>query len=436
MKTTIQLSSSHVVLALLIAAGCSQGKEEGSEPASTTPAPLASSVAPTSTAVAMASASHDWGDDPTEIPKERFTNGEAAFNAVRTHLKDQYYADGLTDDDLYRAATAGMLERIDPRMRKWNKLLSPHELEEMKTDLKGEIVGAGIQIDFDPATGYIAVSGVYHGGAAERAGIVPGDTIVRVNDKLYKGMKIRDVVGDIRGKAGDPVSFSVLHDGKLDVVKIVRERVVFDTPDHSVLLGSVGYVRIPSFTERTHDAVQAALNDLASKKVTGLVLDVRQNQGGLFQEAVHTAELFVPAGAEILSTKKRKEGTEKMVSKGTPILGDVPIVILKDAKTASGGELLGAALRDTRKARTVGVRTMGKGSVQMLDDLPNGYAYKYTLSLLYTPSGQTFDGVGLTPDIEVALDDVSRGKAMSAPTEEARLALDVQLKTAAELLRR
>ena len=193
---------------------------------------------------------------------------------------------------------------------------------------------------------------------------------------------------------------------------------------------------IPSFTERTHDAVKVALTELADKKVTGLVLDVRQNQGGLFQEAVHTAELFVPAGSEILSTKKRKEGKEKTGSKGAPILGNVPVVVLVDAKTASGGELVSAALRDTRRARVVGARTMGKGSVQMIDDLPNGYSYKYTLSLLFTPSGQTFDGVGLTPDIDVALDDVSRGKAASAATEDARLALDVQLRTAAELLRR
>lgn len=429
----MKITTSHVVLAFVIAAGCSQG----SEPSGPAPASTASPLAPpASTAIAMASSSgHEWEED-LEVPPEKFTNGEAAFTAVRTHLKEQYYAEGLTDDDLYRAATAGMLERIDPRMRKWNKLLSPHEMEEIRTDLKGEIVGVGIQINFDPQTGYVAVTGVLHGSAGERAGIVPGDTIVRVNDKLYKGMKIRDVVADIRGKAGEPVSFSVLHDGKLDVVKVTRERIAFDTPDHGVLLGNVGYVRIPSFTERTHDAVKASLTELANKKVTGLVLDVRQNPGGLFQEAVHTAELFVPAGAEILSTKKRKEGTEKVVSKGTPILGDVPIVVVVDAKTASGGELIGAALRDTRRARMVGTRTMGKGSVQMLDDLPNGYAYKYTLSLLYTPSGQTFDGVGLTPDIEVPLDDVTRAKSMGAATEEARLAMDVQLRTAAELLHR
>lgn len=434
----MKIDKSHVIVAFLIATGCSQATETSPAPTSDVVAAARTGAAPMAVALASPSASssnHEW-DDEQEIPSEKFTNGEAAFATVRAHLQEQYYAEGLTDDDLYHAATAGMLERLDPRMRKWNKLLSPHEMDEIKTDLKGEIVGVGLQINFDPQTGYIAVTGLIHGSAGERAGIVPGDTIVRVNDKLYKGMKVREVVADIRGKAGETVSFSVLHDGKLDTVKVVRERIAFDTPAHAVLLGNVGYVRIPSFTERTHDAVKAALTELADKKVTGLVLDVRQNQGGLFQEAVRTAELFVPAGSEIVSTKKRKEAKEKMLSKGAPILGDVPIVVLVDAKTASGGEIIGAALRDTRHARMVGMRTMGKGSVQMIDDLPNGYAYKYTMSLLFTPNGQTFDGVGLTPDIEVALEDVQRGKAMSAPTEEARLAMDVQLRTAAELVRR
>lgn len=431
----MKADKSHVILALLIATGCSQATETSPAPTGSV-ATAAAGVGPASTGVALAAApSNDWEDDH-EIPPEKFGNGEAAFAAVRMHIKERYYAEGLTDDDLYRAATAGMLERIDPRMRKWNKLLSPHEMEEIKTDLKGEIVGVGIQINFEPQTGYIAVTGLIPGSAGERAGIVPGDTIVRVNDKLYKGMKVRDVVADIRGKAGETVSFSVLHDGKLDVVKVVRERIAFDTPGHAVLVGNVGYIRIPSFTERTHDAVKGALTELAEKKVTGLVLDLRQNPGGLFEEAVHTAELFVPAGSTIVSTKKRKEGSVKVLAKGGPILGDVPIVVLVDAKTASGGELIGAALRDLRHARMVGVRTMGKGSVQMIDDLPNGYAYKYTLSLIFTPSGQTFDGVGLTPDIEVAMDDVQRGKAMSAPTEDARLGMDVQLRTAAELVRR
>ena len=124
-------------------------------------------------------------------------------------MLDEYYAAGLTEDDMYRAAARGMLERVDPKMKKWNKLLPPSELAFMRTDMKGELVGVGVQIKFESDTGWSDVLGVIAGSPAEKAGLMGGDKIVSVNGKLYKGMSTRDVVSDIRGKAGDTVTLTI-----------------------------------------------------------------------------------------------------------------------------------------------------------------------------------------------------------------------------------
>jgi carboxyl-terminal processing protease len=370
-----------------------------------------------------------------ELPADRFTNGAKAFADVRDALLKSYYAAGLTEDDLYRAATAGMLEKLEPRMRKYNKLLSPREMREIKNDLKGEVVGIGVQIHFDEASGYTDVLGTIPGSPSEKAGLVAGDKIVTVNGRLYKGKHAPDVVADIRGKAGESIALTILRGDKLVNIPLVRERVTFDTPTAVVLPGKLGYIRIPSFTEKTPAAVREGLERLGRDGVEALVVDLRHSPGGSFDRALETAELFVPTGAPIVTLRARDKKEDQRVSKGAPILGSLPLAVVVDGETASGAELVAAALRDARHAHLVGARTHGKWSVQSLDDLSNGWAYKYTVGLFQTPSGKSYEGVGVTPDVEVVTDDASFTRASSAPPEE-RLALDAPLRTAKELLLR
>jgi C-terminal peptidase prc len=420
--------SSTVAVAFLAAFACGQPAGDG------TVTGAASALPPAPAAAPRAAEAHP-AEPEDDLPAERFTNGAKAFADVRDTLLKSYYAAGLTEDDLYRAATAGMLEKLEPRMRKYNKLLSPHEMREIKNDLKGEVVGIGVQIHFDEASGYTDVLGTIPGSPSEKAGLVSGDKIVTVNGRLYKGKHAPDVIADIRGKAGEPIALTILRGDKLVNLSLVRERVAFDNPTAFTLPDKLGYVRIPSFTDKTPGVVREGLERLGREGVEALVVDLRHSPGGSFDRALETAELFVPAGAPIVTLRARDKREDARLSKGAPLLGSLPLAVLVDGETASGAELVAAALHDARHARLVGTRTHGKWSVQSLGDLSNGWAYKYTVGLFETPSGKSYEGVGVTPDVELAMDDASLTRANAARPED-RLAIDAPLRTAKELLLR
>jgi carboxyl-terminal processing protease len=413
------------VLAFLFA--CSQPVEPAPAP------PPASAPAVVNASAPAATSAPDEGDEPLEGP---FPDGAKSFAKLRETLLQNYYAEGITEDDLYRAAAQGMLERVDPRMKKWNRLMSAREVDDLKRDLEGEVVGIGVRIEFEPATGYSHVLGIIPGSPSEKAGLVAGDEILTVNGKLYKGMRTRDVVADIRGKAGETVTLAVLRNAKVETIAVKRERVGLDQPSHQLLPDAVGYVRIPSFNDKTPGIVRAALEDLGKTGAKALVVDLRQCPGGSFERAIETAALFLPDGAPIVATKRRGKAEEKRLAKGSGLLLDVPLAVLVDHGTASGAEFVTAALAQDRHARVVGSRTTGKWSVQMIDDLPNGWAFKYTVSLFRAPDGKTYEGEGLAPEVEVATDDAALAKATSAKTGEERIALDTPLRTAKELILR
>jgi carboxyl-terminal processing protease len=414
---------------LALSLGCSQAQGGGGAPASSSePAsPPASSVA----AATSSSSTDDWASEP----KEKFSNGAREFAAIKDELMKSYYAEGLTEDDFYRAASEGLLEHIDPSMRKWNKLLGPSDVAEIRSDLKGELVGVGTQIDFDPATGYTDVVGTIPGSPAEKAGILEGDKIVTVDGKLFKGMTIRDVVSVIRGKAGEPVTLSILRADKLLSFTITRAPIAYSPVHHFMLPGGVGYLGVSSFTSKTTAMVKDALGDLAAQGAKSLVVDLRDSPGGSFDEAIASTDLMLPTGTPIATVKKRGAKDDSYVAKGAPILATIPLAVLVDHGTSSGAELMTAALQEGRHASIVGTRTFGKWSVQTIEDLDNGYAYKFTIGTFYTPSGKTYGGVGLEPDVEVSMDDKATSRALAQSDPDKRLAADTVLRTAAAMIR-
>jgi carboxyl-terminal processing protease len=418
-KSTIAL------VAFLGAASC--GQPASQEPSTST------STSTSTSSPASAPAAPPSGTEDEAPATEKFGDGARAFATVRETLLKNYYADGITDDDLYRAATAGMLEKLEPKMKKWNRLLSAKEMAELRNDLRGEVVGIGVHIAFDSASGYADVLAALPGSPSEKAGILAGDKIVTVNGKLYKGMGMKDVVGEIRGKAGEPVTLSILRADKLIAFTVTRARVLYDQPSHALLADGLGYINVPSFTEKTPSQVKEALEDLAKKNAQVLVVDLRQNPGGSFDSAIATAEMFLPEGSGIVTLKKKGKDEEKHLAKGKGLLTSLPLAVLVSNLTSSGGEFVTAALQEGRHARVIGQHTMGKWSVQSLDDLPNGYAFKYTISLFKSPGGRSFEGTGLTPDVEVAMDERDLARANAAKPAD-RLPLDVQLRTAKELL--
>jgi carboxyl-terminal processing protease len=419
----------------LVVAACSQ------PPATTAPATVAPA---TTSATAAANAATLAATSPTgpkalederdfSVPKERFTDGERNFDEARKALLERYYDPSVTEDDLYRAALAGMLERADPKMRLWNKLLSPSAVAELRSDLKGELVGVGIGVELDAATGYIDVKRTYPGTPAERAGVAPPDKIVTVDGKLYKGLTLHDVVADIRGKAGETVTLTILRGDKLVSVPLVRARVVFDQVIHMMCTPAVGLVQIPGFNEKTPQALREALADLATQGSKALVVDLRQSPGGSFDDAVAAVGEMVPAGSTVATLRKRGKA-EPVVPKTTPVIADEPLAVLVDGSTASSSELVAAALQELRHAILVGSHTKGKWTVQKLEDLPNGYAIKYTVGAFASPDGKSYEGAGMAPDVEVDQTDeaTERGQLEADPSK--RVAQDVQLRTALRVL--
>ena len=436
MTSSLRSSSFAVLLALLSSPlACSQ-PGNGAPGAASSVAPVAQTQAqaPAVNTAANSQAKKPTLDEEMDFATtEKFADGARSFDSVKETLAKKYYDKGITEDDLYRAAVQGMLEHVDPKMHKWNKLISPSGLAALHNDLEGQIVGIGVQIEFEPESGYTDINDTMPGSPAEKAGLVAGDKIVSIGGKLYKGKTEADVVADVRGKAGDPVTLTVLRGDKLLPFTITRAVVPFDEVTQAALPGSVGYVHVRSFTSKSTDLLKNALDAVSKRGDVALVLDLRDNQGGSFESAVALADMLLPAGTGIVTVKKR-DTEEKIASKNAaPMLANVPIVVLVSHVTASGGELVAAALQEGRHAQVVGARTFGKWTVQMIDELTNGYAIKYTLGLFQTPTGRSFEGVGLTPDVEVDMPELECGKAMAMKDVEKRLAVDVQLRTALAL---
>lgn len=397
---------------------------------------VAQSTAPSSAAEARSAA-------PSPLGAEPFGGGAQAFAAVKDTLLKKYYRTDLTDDDLYRAAVAGMLQYVDPQRGTWNKLLSPQELREMNADMRGEIVGVGVEIKFDAESGTSDVIWIIPGSPAEAAGLQVGDKLLTVNGQFYKGRELRDVVNDIRGKAGEPVRLTTLRGSEVIQRTVQRQRIAYDVVSSLMLPGDVGYLYIQHFTDKTRPAVEEALGQLASRRARALVLDLRGNQGGLFDAAVQTAEVFLKKGTPIVKIRQRGGIERTLSSEHSGATPAGPVAILVDSGTASGAELFAAALHEGLRAPLIGLRTYGKGSAQELEELPNHYGIKYTVSLFLTPSGQPLEGEGLTPDVEVGLSttisleeqEKLRARLLRVLQPDKRLASDVQLRTALNLLR-
>lgn len=419
----------------LLLLACGRASTPASAPA---PAP--------ETALAPRESDGKAGDpEPMVRSAAPFTNAEQAFQTVRETLRRRYHRE-VTDDELYRAAVAGMLQNIEPQLAPYNKLLSPEEVRGLTEDLKGEFVGVGVAIRFDEPSGISDVVNIIPGSPAERAGVRDGDKILTVAGKSYKGKTLRDVVADIRGPVGETVALSILRGTEVRTFTIKRERLTYETVTSVMLPGDVGYLLIRQFSETTPKAVRAGLQELLGKHARALLIDLRDNQGGLFEQAASTASLLLKRGTTLAKVRRRGEPERLVTSEGsdTGAGGDltVPVALLIDGETASSAEMLAGALREATGALLVGGRTRGKGSVQTVEDLPNNYAIKFTTGEFLLPSGQRIEGAGLVPDVEVALpvpdgstygQQLSRVQRLASATE--RLAQDVQLRAAYNMVR-
>ncbi len=319
-------------------------------------------------------------------------------------LVKEKYVDPVTPKKLFEGAIQGMLSKLDPHCT----LFTPDKLKEFEVETTGEFGGLGIQIT-KTKDGKLLIIAPIEDTPAYRAGIKPGDIIVKINNKeVTPDMTLMDAVKLMRGKPGTKITIWIWRKGWSEPkpFTITRAIIKIRSVKYRILPGDIGYIRFTMFQRTSVDEFKKALEALEKdKKLKGIIVDVRNNPGGLLDSAVAISDYFLPKGALIVYTKGRiPESIKKYYSTHNPIVPlDVPVVMLVNGGTASAAEILTGALRYNDRAIVVGEKTFGKGSVQTLYPLDMGYAMKITTAKYYMPNHKCIDGKGIEPDIVVKL---------------------------------
>src|SRR5436190_330420 len=321
------------------------------------------------------------------------------FGDVLTTVENQYVTE-VDDTKLIQSAIDGMLTSLDPH----SGYLNPEDFDDMRDQTRGEYGGLGIEVTSED--GVVKVISPMDGTPAARAGIKPGDYITSVNGESVLGLSVSEAVKQMRGKPGETVSLTIARE-KSDPfdVKLVRE-VIKPKPAVARLDGDYGILRISGFNEKTTDEAEAAFASIKAKnpKMKGLILDLRDNPGGLLDQAVSISDMFLEGG-EIVSQRGRDpRDVERYNARPGDITNGLPIVVLINSGTASAAEIVSGALQDRKRAEIVGLTSFGKGSVQTVIPLRGGVdgALKLTTAKYYTPSGRSIQKTGIEPDLEVA----------------------------------
>ena len=313
---------------------------------------------------------------------------------------ERQYVTPVDDTKLIHAALDGMLTSLDPH----SGYLDPEGFDDMRDQTRGEYGGLGLEVTSED--GVVKVISPMDDTPAAKAGLKPGDYITAVNGDSVLGLSVNDAVKQMRGKPGETVTLTIARE-KSDPfdVKLVRE-VIKPKSATAKLEGDYGILRISNFNEKTTDEAQEAFAQIKAKnpKMKGLILDLRRNPGGLLDQAVGVADLFLEGG-EIVSQRGRDpRDVERYNARPGDITGGLPMVVLIDSGTASAAEIVAGALQDRKRAELVGLTSFGKGSVQTVIPLRGGMdgALKLTTARYYTPSGASIQKTGIIPNLEVA----------------------------------
>jgi len=314
-------------------------------------------------------------------------------------LIEKNYVDPVDSKDLINKAIQGMVNSLDPH----SAFLPPEAFNELQVDTRGEFGGVGIVISLEK--GVLTVISPIEGTPAHKAGIKAGDQIIKINDESTKGMALWEAVKKMRGPKKTTVRITIFREGQTEPKEyaLVRDIIPIESIKHKILSPGYGYIRITNFNENTTRDLSTALKELESDKggFKGLVLDLRDNPGGLLNQAIDVTDLFVEEGV-IVSIKGRSSKHNKVYNAHHDAEARrYPIVVLINEGSASASEIVAGALQDQKKAVIMGTTSFGKGSVQTVEALRDGYGLKYTIALYYTPSGRSIQAHGIVPDIEV-----------------------------------
>jgi len=329
------------------------------------------------------------------LPLNELRNLSDIFSRIKSD-----YVEDVEDKVLLENAIKGMLSGLDPH----STYLNPDEYKELKIGTTGQFGGLGIQVGMED--GFVKVISPIDDTPAFRAGIKSGDLIVRLDDKSVKGMSLNDAVKLMRGKPGSDIELTIVRKGeeKPLVISVTRAIIKVDSVKNRMLEPGFGYVRISNFQSKTPRDLLKAINSLKKefgKELKGLVLDLRNNPGGVLNAAADVSDMFINKGKLVYTEGRIENSKFEFNAKPGDVMNNAPIVVLINGGSASASEIVAGALQDHHRAVVMGSKSFGKGSVQTIQELRSGGAVKITTARYFTPAGRSIQGEGITPDISL-----------------------------------
>jgi carboxyl-terminal processing protease len=339
------------------------------------------------------------------------------FTEVFQRIKTDYVED-VEDKVLLEHAIQGMLTGLDPH----SNYLTPDAYQDLQVGTTGEFGGLGIEVGME--NGFVKVVAPIDDTPAQRAGILAGDLIIRLDETPVKGLSLNDAVKKMRGKPGTAIKLTIVREGqdKPRTIEIVRDIIQVKSVKNRVLEEGYGYVRISNFQSHTGEDLEKAIDSLRKEMkngaIKGLVLDLRNNPGGVLNAAVSVSDAFLNDGLIVYTEGRIEDSNLKFQAKSNDILNGAPIVVLVNGGSASASEIVAGALQDHKRAVIMGSKTFGKGSVQTILPMNNNAALKLTTARYFTPSGRSIQAEGIQPDIVLNKVEVS---SVEATNEELNL---------------
>ena len=314
---------------------------------------------------------------------------------------DEYYLGDVNEEDLTEGAIKGYIEGLgDP----YTEYISKENMEDYLADTMGNFVGIGIYMINDPTSGKIMVLSPIKGSPAEKAGILPGDLIISIDGTKYPGEESSIAASKIKGEEGTTVKLEILRGTQNMSFEIKRENIIVNPVEGKVLENNIGYISFTSFDEKTAEEFKNKFEELQKSNIKSLIIDLRNNGGGLVDQALQIADYIVPKDSVLLYEVDKNNNEKIKKAKEDPII-NMPIVVLVNENTASSSEILAGALKDLGKAKIVGTTTYGKGVIQEILTLSDGSGLKITTEKYLTPNKTEINKIGIKPDEEIKLPD-------------------------------
>lgn len=347
-----------------------------------------------------------WVPNVAAVSRQDYESLDAFTNILSIVKKN--YVEEVETKNLVNGAINGMLTSLDPH----SAYLTPELYKDLQQDTQGRFGGLGIEITVK--SGVLTVVSPIEDTPAAKAGIKPGDMIFKIEDEFTKDMSLVDAVKKMRGPRGTKINLSIKREGVAELIdfQLVRDTIRVQSVRSRVLDAGYGYVRLAQFQERADRDVQRALEKLVAEKggLKGLVLDLRNNPGGLLTQAVRVSDLFLESGLIVYTEGRIESQKQKFYAQKDGSWMDFPVVVLVNGGSASASEIVAGALQDQKRAVVLGTKTFGKGSVQTILPLDDNSALRLTTARYFTPAGRSIQATGIVPDIVVEATSPQDGK--------------------------